>query len=169
MVEIAGEQLGLGEHGRAQPGGIAGPGQGLSERDGMTAHGKQPSGQSHPCEKIHHGPARCSNQAPVHSPSKLASDSFGAPSGEKAKPLAVRSAVATSYKPTHPRSSEPPAITSAAIWSSAPRETSKRPMSRGSESRTGDRLRRLREHLAYLGLATASEHLAAELVERRSR
>ena len=36
-------------------------------------------------------------------------------------------------------------------------------MSRGSESRTSTAYARLREHLAYLGLATASERLAAEL------
>jgi len=36
-------------------------------------------------------------------------------------------------------------------------------MSRGSESRTATAYARLREHLAYLGLATVSERLAAEL------
>lgn len=36
-------------------------------------------------------------------------------------------------------------------------------MSRAAESRTATAYARLREHLAYLGLATASEHLAAEL------
>ena len=36
-------------------------------------------------------------------------------------------------------------------------------MSRGTESRTATAYARLREHLAYLGLATASERLAAEL------
>jgi hypothetical protein len=40
-------------------------------------------------------------------------------------------------------------------------------MSRGSGSRTATAYARLREHLAYLGLATASERLAAEL-ERAS-
>ena len=40
-------------------------------------------------------------------------------------------------------------------------------MSRGTESRTATAYARLREHLAYLGLATASELLAAEL-ERAS-
>ncbi len=40
-------------------------------------------------------------------------------------------------------------------------------MSRGTESRTATAYARLREHLAYLGLATASERLAAEL-ERAS-
>lgn len=36
-------------------------------------------------------------------------------------------------------------------------------MSRGTESRTAAAYARLREHLAYLGLATASERLAAKL------
>ena len=36
-------------------------------------------------------------------------------------------------------------------------------MSRGTESRTATAYARLRQHLAYLGLATASERLAAEL------
>jgi DNA replication protein DnaC len=36
-------------------------------------------------------------------------------------------------------------------------------MSRGTESRTATAYARLREHLAYLGLSTASERLAAEL------
>ena len=36
-------------------------------------------------------------------------------------------------------------------------------MSRATESRTSTAYARLREHLAYLGLATASERLAAEL------
>jgi DNA replication protein DnaC len=36
-------------------------------------------------------------------------------------------------------------------------------MSTGAESRTATAYARLREHLAYLGLATASEHVAAEL------
>ena len=42
-----------------------------------------------------------------------------------------------------------------------------RPMSRAAESRVATAYARLREHLAYLGLTTASEHLAAEL-ERAS-
>lgn len=36
-------------------------------------------------------------------------------------------------------------------------------MSRGTESRVATAYARVREHLAYLGLSTASEHLAAEL------
>jgi len=40
-------------------------------------------------------------------------------------------------------------------------------MSRAAESRTATVYARVREHLACLGLATASEHLAAELERAR--